>query len=250
MAVVVECVGVAGVGKSHMTRLLVDALNQRGVFAVEAMGPLKPQQPKLHRIARKLGYSLAEIVRSPRAAASMVSAVLRSRQRDRGYRVALVLNWLALRHLVRRAARAGGVHVFDQGALTALWSTGLHGEPRACRDSLRSTGWSWVLPDVVVRVTAPTEQTLHQLRGRGAAQSRVELLGDGELRSTLDVAEVALQDIVQWWQVDGRAPVHLVVNPGDARLRDRAEELAVELEATLRADRAAPGKEAVRCVVG
>jgi hypothetical protein len=249
MAIVIECVGVAGVGKSQFAHDLVHALDRGGLRAVDAMAPIAPARARSRRRARKLGYATIEAVRSPRATTAMIAAIARSRQRDRAYNLSLVLNWLSLRHLAWRAKRADGVYVFDQGVLVGLWSTSLRGDPRPCRDVLRAEGWSWVLPDVVVRVTAPPAQARQQLRERDVAQSRVELLDDAQLSSALDDADLVLQDIVKWWSGRMWAPVHQVENPGDEQLRNRAEELARELE-LLQTVRTASSDGTEQCLVG
>lgn len=231
MALVVECVGAAGVGKSYFTGLLVDELTAMGSPAVEAMSPVGPGTSKARRLCSKLGIVGLEVTRAPRAAVEMLRATMRSGQQRPRDTIALTCNWLVLRGLVRRARSGTGVHVFDQGALLGLWSTGLRGRAEPCRTVLEGPTWSWALPDVVVRVHAPPELTVTQLRGRGLRQSRLELLADGDLLLALGEAEAELDEIMEWWREqrrDGDAGLDLdVVNPGDDGLRAVALELAV-----------------------
>jgi hypothetical protein len=175
---VVECIGVAGVGKSRLTDLLVDELDALGRPATAAMAPVGPRASRCRRLLRKAGFVAGEAVREPQAVLAMVAATLQTGQRHRRDALAIAVNWVTLRGLVRRARSRPGVHVFDQGALLGLWSTGHRGDAEPCRRLLERRTWSWVLPDVVYHVQAPTELTLAQLRGRGAVQSRLEGLDD------------------------------------------------------------------------
>jgi hypothetical protein len=228
---VVECIGVAGVGKSRLTDLLVDELDALGRPATAAMAPVGPRASRCRRLLRKAGFVAGEAVREPQAVLAMVAATLQTGQRHRRDALAIAVNWVTLRGLVRRARSRPGVHVFDQGALLGLWSTGHRGDAEPCRRLLERRTWSWVLPDVVYHVQAPTELTLAQLRGRGAVQSRLEGLDDDGLRRALPGVEVELEGITRWWQERAQpvASFATVSNPGDERLRARASELAAGL---------------------
>jgi hypothetical protein len=234
VATVVECVGVAGVGKSRLAHLLVEELDALGRPAEKAMAPVGPDTPRSRRLLRKSRFLCAEAVREPRAVCAMVAATLRTGQRHRRDAVAIALNWITLRGLVRRARSRPGVHVFDQAALLGLWSTGHRGDAEPCRRLLEGRAWSWVLPDVVLHVRAPMELTLAQLRGRGGAQSRLEALDDAGLRGALPGAELELDEITRWWRERARPAAGFadVANPGDERLRALASELAAGLGET------------------
>jgi hypothetical protein len=250
MGLVVECVGVAGVGKSRLAGLVVDALGERAVPARHAMAALEPTRARASRVGRKAAYAVAELVRAPRASGAMVIALARSRQRRRGYVASLALNWLSIRRLARRAARSDAVHLFDQGPLVALWSAGADGDPAPVRAVLARSDWACVLPDVVLRVTAPAPQVARQVRGRGAPQSRLESLGDDELPAALARADRRLDEIAGWWCDGGERVLLHVANPGDEQFDRRADELADDLEVMWRGRRAASRDGTVRCAVG
>jgi hypothetical protein len=233
MAMVVECVGVAGAGKSHSSALLVEELEALGTRAAQSMALIGPNVPRWRRVARKIGYGLGEVVRGPRPVLNMVRAVVRSGQQQPRDAGALVLNWIALRALVRRTRKTTTVGVFDQAALMALWSTALRGDDTACRLELAQPSWSWVLPDAVVRVRAPAELTINQLQSRGARQSRLEVLDDDALVEGLATADDEIDRIVRWWHETSRdgggAFVAELTNPGDSELDAAARDVASAL---------------------
>lgn len=233
MTMVVECVGGAGVGKSHVARALVAELRARSIPACLAMAPVGPGTPKARRVARKLALALGEAVRSPGPSRRMASAVAMSGQQRGRDALAITLNWLTIRALVRRCRRVQGFHVFDQAALMSLWSTGLRGDASAGQALLERPEWCWVLPDAVLRVEASHEQTVVRLRGRGERQSRLEALADGELLAELERAAADAASLVGWWgdaRADGCAPAVVpVCNSGDERLAAAIPELASQL---------------------
>ena len=233
MAIVVECVGGAGVGKSCVAEALVAELRARSIPASLAMAPVGPRTTRARRVSRKSSLALAEAIRSPGPSLRMARAVAASRQQRGRDALAIALNWLTLRALVRRCRPAPGLHVFDQAALMNLWSTGLRGDAGACRAVLEHPDWSWVLPDAVVRVEASHELNLVQLRNRGERQSRLEALADAELRSALERATADVASLVGWWgdaraDAGSRPAVH-ITNPGDARLAEAMPVVATQL---------------------
>ena len=155
------------------------------------------------RVARKVALALGEAVRSPGPSRRMATAVAMSGQQRGRDALAITLNWLTIRALVRRCRRGQGFHVFDQAALMSLWSTGLRGDASAGRALLERPEWCWVLPDAVLRVEASHEQTVVRLRGRGERQSRLEALADGELRAELERAAADAASLVGWWGTRG-----------------------------------------------
>ena len=138
MAWVVECVGVAGVGKSHLTALLARELEALGVPVSAAMGTVGPTVPKWRRVGRKLRFAAIEVARDPSAAVAMARAVANSGQRRRRDSCAMFLNWFTLRALIRREARTAEILVFDQATLIGLWSAGLSGDATPCQRVLPS----------------------------------------------------------------------------------------------------------------
>jgi len=233
MAIVVECVGGAGVGKSYVAEALVAELRTRSMPACLAMEPVGPRTTRARRVSRKSALALAEAVRSPGASLRMARAVAASGQQGSRDALAITLNWLTLRALVRRCRQSPGLHVFDQAALMNLWSTGLHGDAGPCRAVLEDPEWSWVLPDAVLRVEATHELNLVQLQARGQRQSRLEALADAELRSALERATADVASLVGWWgdapaDVGSRPVVH-ITNPGDARLAEAMPGVATHL---------------------
>jgi hypothetical protein len=197
------------------------------------MAPVGPSTPKARRVARKVALALGEAVRSPGPSRRMASAVAMSGQQRGRDALALTLNWLTIRALVRRCRRVQGFHVFDQAALMSLWSTGLRGDASAGRALLERPEWCWVLPDAVLRVEASHEQTVVRLRNRGERQSRLEALADGELLAELEQAAADAASLVGWWgdaRADGCAPAFVpVCNSGDERLAQAIPELASQL---------------------
>jgi hypothetical protein len=226
---VVEFVGVAGSGKTFAAERLVRDLRARNRPAHPAMAGIGPGAGTTTRWCRKSALALGELARDPRAMASLVRAIHRSRQGRRRDAVAMILTWGSMRALVRRARRADRLAVFDQGFLMALWSTGLRGDPGPCRDLLRSHQWQWVLPDAVVRVRTDHDLALAQVRARGPRQSRVETLDDGSLLVALQDFDNELSTVTGWWEAQTAGPVLALANGGGGAVQHELDRVATLL---------------------
>jgi thymidylate kinase len=231
MALVVECVGVAGVGKSHLATLLARELEALGVSVSEAMGSVGPVVPKWRRVGRKLRFAVTEVARDPPATLSMARAVAGTGQQRGRDTCAMFLNWLTLRALIRREARTAEIVIFDQATIIGLWSAGLLGAATPCQRVLQTASWSWLLPDAVVHIHAPTEQNIAQLHNRPGRQSRLEQLDDARLARALFRAESEVETLVEWWRSTQahEALVVDVTNSGDDRLLFDVRAIAAEL---------------------
>ncbi len=233
MTMVVECVGGAGVGKSHVARALVAELRARSIPACLAMAPVGPSTPKARRVARKVALALGEAVRSPGPSRRMATAVAMSGQQRGRDALAITLNWLTIRALVRRCRRVQGFHVFDQAALMSLWSTGLRGDASAGRALLERPEWCWVLPDAVLRVEASHEQTVVQSPRSGRASESTRGAGRWRAAGRAGAGRGRRGEpgrLVGDARADGCAPAVVpVCNSGDERLAQAIPELASQL---------------------
>jgi hypothetical protein len=195
----IECVGVAGSGKSFATDQIVEMLAHRGIVAHAAMAPYGPNVSKATRIRRKCVAMLHEATRSPSATYSLIVAVRASRQATLRDSLSLISKWLVLRSL-SVPATDDPVLIFDQGALMAVWSAGLSGQDQPLRALLLTDSWSSVMPDQVLSVKTSFAIVAKHLQSRTIKQSRLEAVDTNERPAVIEAAEYSIGDIVGWWR--------------------------------------------------
>ena len=115
----VTFVGLPGTGKSTLCARVAQLLRQRGI-------PCRVLEESAYRKYRnKVGWLAREVIGHPWRAVCSLRAILATGQPSVLDLVKMVVNWFCLSFLIRRAARAGGVSLFDEGLFQALWSIGL-----------------------------------------------------------------------------------------------------------------------------
>ena len=189
MGFVVEFCGLPGAGKSTLARTLVARLRLQGIPTTEVMAPLGPDAQRASRIVRKVG-AVARGLGDPGSARLIVEVGLRTGQADRRDRVARPANLVVVRHAVRRARAALGVHVLDQGPLQEWWSAAL----RADGDRVLALAAADRADraDLIIRVDTPIDVLLERLGARAARQSRLEAVETAERRAELERGSVLL----------------------------------------------------------
>jgi hypothetical protein len=177
----VEFAGLPGAGKSAISHALARLLRQRGLPVTVPRYDLDHRAAAPARVARKLAWTCAEVLRRPGATGRWLGALRRSRQPGVGVLATVAANWLQLGALMHRAARRPGVHLFDEGLLQALWSAGYEARaPEAAWPDLeRALGAALPARLTVVAVDAPADALRRRLERRPPASRLDRALARG-----------------------------------------------------------------------
>lgn len=186
---VVEFLGLPGVGKSHATWLVAARLGAVGTPVRSAGLRVNHELNAWRRVLSKSGVCAREALGRPRRALRVGRAVFRTGQRRRVDAVRLWYNWLFLAGLLRRARTRPVVELLDEGIFQLLWSIAFTGGERIIRDCsstlLSGAAVAVLMPDVVVVVEAPLEVVQMRLASRGSRAGRVDRMMDAERRAAL-----------------------------------------------------------------
>lgn len=228
---VVEFLGLPGVGKSHATRLVAARLGALATPVQSAALRVNHELAPWRRVLSKFGIGAAEALGRPRRALRVGRTLARSGQRRRLDVARLLYNWLFLAGLLRRARSRQVVELLDEGIFQLLWSVGLNGGDhviRRCSSTLLDgTPREVPMPDVVVVVEAPLEVVQARVGSRGSRAGRVDRLAESERRAALMrgvdlLAELLSEDV---GLVDGAS------GPLLRRVRNASsEELAMDVD--------------------
>lgn len=187
-SLLVEFVGLPGVGKSHATRRLAARLADAGVPSRSSALVLHEELPPPARILRKSAACAAQVVRRPGPSWRLVRTLVRTGQKRRLDVLRLAYNWLARVDLVRRARSSPGVELLDEGPLQLLWSVGFQGREDTLRkwgSTLTETAPVGFLPDVVVVVLAPLDVIEARLSARGKRAGRADRMDVTQRKAAL-----------------------------------------------------------------
>jgi hypothetical protein len=185
----VEFVGLPGVGKSHVNRLVAARLAGSGTPVRSTYLSINHELDPRRRVIHKAAICLAELARRPGDALRLGRVVGRSGQKSRVDVARMFYNWLTVRGLVRRARSRPGVELLDEGTFQILWSLGLGGRDRAarrCASILADRPMpDTSLPDVVVLVEAPLEVIIERIALRASRDARIDRMDKAERRAAL-----------------------------------------------------------------
>jgi hypothetical protein len=185
----VEFVGLPGVGKSHATGLVAADLVAVGIPVRSSALRINHELYRPRRVLRKFGMCAAEGVHSPRRAARVGRAVIGSGQQSPADVFRLLYNWLFIVGLLRRARTRPVVELLDEGIYQLLWSVGLAGGERVIRELSRTflegRPPAAPMPDVVVLVEAPLGVIEARLAARKSRAGRLDRMEGGERQAAL-----------------------------------------------------------------
>lgn len=219
-ALLVEFCGLPGAGKSHLAAALVDGLGRRGIPARVGDASISPDVAAIRRIPRKLLAAGREVLDHPAGAVRAGLAVARA-ERSSGDVVSRSLQWFVTQRVLDRATPRGGVHVFQEGVLQALWSIGMRGDPEPLLEVLEAGATPWIRPQVLVVVNAPMEVAAARLAARRSSHSRTQALAPDERTAELRRGQELLGCLVEWWRDSSSAGEIIEVANGDDGPRDR-----------------------------
>jgi thymidylate kinase len=164
----VTFVGLPGTGKSTLTSRVAEALRQRGI-------PCRVCDETAFRKTRnKAAWVLREVAARPWRSIRAVRGIVATRQRSVLDLVKMVVNWFCLSFLIRRAAAAGGVGLFDEGLFQALWSIGLGARNEDWLNSLALLDPVPPAPTLTVVLQSRLETIERRLAARPVCCSRLE----------------------------------------------------------------------------
>jgi Mrp family chromosome partitioning ATPase len=167
-SLVVTFVGLPGTGKSTLSARAAQLLRQRGI-------PCRVcEEAPFRKLRNKAAWVAREVIGHPWRAARSVRGILATRQRSVLDLVKMVVNWFCLSFLIRRAAKAGGVCLFDEGLYQALWSIGLGSRNEGWLSSLPLLDPVPPAPNLTVVVRSSLKTVGRRLAARPVCASRLE----------------------------------------------------------------------------
>jgi hypothetical protein len=186
---VVEFVGLPGVGKSHATRLVAARLAAVGTPARSSALRINHELGRCRRVLYKSGICAAEALGRPGRAARVGRALIGSGQQSRVDVVRFLYNWLFLVGLLRRARTRPVIELLDEGILQLLWSIAFAGGERVIGDYsstfLKGPAPAVPMPDVVVVVDAPLGLIQARLASRKSRAGRLDRMEAAERHAAL-----------------------------------------------------------------
>jgi hypothetical protein len=203
-ALVVEFVGLPGVGKSHATRLAAARLAALGIPARSAALRVNHELGSCRRVLYKSGVCATEALGRPGCASRVWRILIRSGQQRRVDVVRLSYNWLFVLGLLRRARSRTVVELLDEGIFQLLWSIGFSGRDRVIRDCsstfVEGRAHALPMPDVVVLVEAPLGLIQARMASRASRAGRLDRINATERHAALVrgadlLAEVLSKDV-------------------------------------------------------
>jgi hypothetical protein len=199
-ALVVEFVGLPGVGKSHATRLAAARLAALGTPARSSALRINHELGSCRRVLYKSGVCAAEALGRPGFASRVWRTLIQSGQQSRVDVVRLSYNWLFVVGLLRRARTRPVVELLDEGIFQLLWSIGFSGSDRVIRDCsstfVEGPAHALPMPDVVVLVEAPLGVIQARLASRGSRAGRLDRIKATERRAALVRGSDLLEEVL------------------------------------------------------
>jgi hypothetical protein len=207
---VVELFGLPGSGKSHFARELLRGLAEIGMPVNLPGARVGPAVPSLPRMARKLGLVAGQMLQRPVPSCIAMRSIV-SAQHRRTEGLGRCVQWGVTQRLLASAGRAPGVHLFDEGLLQALWSTGLRGDVTPTLRVLEQRSGRSAMPDLVVVVYASIDEIEDRLAARHSRHSRLQEHHDPIVRRR-ELARGAelVGSLVAWWERIAPGPGRLI----------------------------------------
>jgi hypothetical protein len=186
----VTFVGLPGSGKTALCDRVVQILRRRGAACDQS------DETAFRRLGHKSAWAAREALGHPGYALRSLWAIAATRQRSLVDLVRMLANWFARSFLIRRAARAPGIHVFDEGLFQAVWSIGF---------TARKENWQFSLPafslcasGLTIVVEASLATVARRLADRPGCNSRLEkwLPEEPALLAKADGVMGAIKDVI------------------------------------------------------
>lgn len=194
-SVVVEFAGLPGSGKSTLSHALAEELRRSGEPVSEVSYEITHRTSPLRRRWIKLGFLLRTLLGQPRRSLEALLEIRRSGQGSLRDSWSTTSNFLYLCGLMAELARRPGIHILDQGVVSALWSVrfSARGERPLRHLAEIASGCFRPVARVVVLLEIRPELAVERLLGRDHVQSRLERRLSGDLPAALLAATAALE---------------------------------------------------------
>lgn len=205
---IIEFLGVSGVGKTHIATMYKEQLEQAGHIVVWDTYKLYKNYGWFHRNLRKLVPAAFYLVSHPHWAARVSAQCCTMHLKDR---VTIFFNAAYLKTVLLSAALDENIHLFDEGAIQLLWAMKLRNhEPVQERDIVfieRTFG----LPDKLLVISAEADTIEARIRSRG---EYVRILDTLHLRDAIVKMQDTQAQIVS--ALAERLEIHVVENNENA----------------------------------
>jgi thymidylate kinase len=171
--VLVEFFGLPGSGKSTMSRVVAEALRQKGCAVSELTYDIDHQRSTTRSQLLKLSHIAPYAAAHPGRAVSDMARVAATRQATMRDLAKSIFNWTFISSLAVRKRSPHGVLLLDQGVAQALWSVGFAARDQSWLDLL-DTSAPALRPDLVIHVRADLRAIGDRLDRRQRHASRMD----------------------------------------------------------------------------
>lgn len=196
----VEFVGLPGVGKSTLAAGLVEVLRDDGVKVWTPVSNVNNVESHIHRVPRKATYVARYLLCRPTVAAGWLRTFQQNPNASAHDVVRTGFNWLFVAGALRSRRISNGVTVADQGLFQAYWSAVL-GDPNPPAYSVHRVMETELSEArlVVILVEADPDVVRRRLAARADNPSRVSADADVETGSESGMLEDEGYSLEQAW---------------------------------------------------
>jgi hypothetical protein len=212
---VVEFLGLPGVGKTAVSKRTAEYLAQWGLTVFEPVRALSDRSGVGSSLRGYRGKSLLvarELLAHPAHSFRSIRAIGATAQPSLPVLLMIVANWLMQCSLLRSCRRTRGVHLFDEGIFQGLWSIGLEGRPGAVHGVGAALHSALEMPDVVAVVEADLGTVSQRLQGRNGHESRADRQWSEDGRAIADASMLMGKVIEALMRVSGGGEMPRVIH--------------------------------------
>lgn len=172
MGIIVEFVGLPGVGKTTLSQSVVAELKSQGIDASEPTHKIE-NRSGFYRVASKARFAATALLLDPRSGFNMIQAILSTDQESVSDYVRVLFNLLYINGIMVSSKPNAKPCLLDQGLYQGLWSVGYRSS-HEWNDLLEQFGEEppQVIPDLVVFVEAEEATIADRLRERSKDDTR------------------------------------------------------------------------------
>lgn len=189
---IIEFLGVSGVGKTTVAKRLRSKLEENGREVVWDTYDLYASHGWLTRNIRK-GWFVIKYAAGHRSWVRGYRAFLSRNILKKAYIKEPLFNGIYLKSLLEKARLDHKVHIFDEGALQYLWAVKLRGISTVSNLDMEDIEKYLGLPDEVIVVEAAAGTIASRLEKRG---QYVRIMKDGDLKETITKMQIVQRNIV------------------------------------------------------